>query len=527
MSLYNDLTTVLTPYATKIKQNEVGVGKVDALESTVNNINLDMNSMKTDIGAVPLFDSWDKTSGYYIATNQTSVNLSSPYTASNKYPGRCAVVPCVEGTVVKITAKGGTNLLPFGFCTSDGAWLDRADSAVVENVRVVAPEGTAYVIFNAGANNTPYEIRIGESYIPAMQQAVEDMQSVVTEAESEVNAISEVIGTPELVEWAHTANYYVQTNVSSKDVLSPYVYSNRFANKCVFMPCAPGDRFTISLLGGTRNAPFSFWTESGSRIGAGTADVQYVNAEIIAPANAAYVAFNSASGDAYGTVYKGKYKWEILEADAGIYPFKGLKGVAFGTSLTYRAQTTGGYLNYLPTMLQMDIDNQGVGSSFWNNYTDDQYDVLWNVQNYASFADKDVCIIEGCVNDWGGNRNLGTYKDTGTTSTCGCLYNMFTHIYTQNPKIQIFVVLDHYGKGDHTPEHTNQAGLTQYDFYEECAKVCNFYGIPVIKLYEYSSMGQFGEQYFLDAIHPNELGARQTANVIKTQMINFGMKITE
>ena len=488
----------------------------DAIEE----LKVDLNAIQSEIGSSSVFDTWDYTGGYYIPTNTATLNLENPYTSSRNYPGRCAIVECEPGTEITITGKGGTNFRPISFCDASGNWLFRSDTELTNYVKV-SPENTAYVVFNVGANSTPYSITIGSSNIAKIEKDIDDLQ---TEQEAEQTAIADIktaIGTPVLVPWVKTEKYYVQTNVSSKNVSSPYVYSQSVVNKCTWMECVPGDIFTVSLLGTTTYQPFSFWTAEGARLGAGEANHQYHNDEIIAPANAAYVGFNSADGDLYGTVYKGKYKWELIDADN---PFKGLSGVAFGTSLTYRAQSTGGYLNYLPTMLDMEIDNQGIGSSFWNTYTEDQYSVLWMVENYSGFADKDVCIIEGCVNDWGSGRNLGTYKDTGTDSTCGCLYNMFAHIYEVNPNIQIFVVLDHYGKGDHASAALNSNNLTQYDFYEECAKVCNFYGIPVIKLYEYSSMGQFGEQYFIDPIHPSELGARQTANVIARWMRNFGTK---
>jgi len=98
-----------------------------------------------------------------------------------------------------------------------------------------------------------------------------------------------------------------------------------------------------------------------------------------------------------------------------------------------------------------------------------------------------VCIIEGCVNDWSGERVLGTYKDTSTDTVCGCLYNMISYVYSQNANIQIIVILDHFGKlhnsVDCTPAALNDNNQTQYDYYEEIAKVCEFYGVPCIKEY--------------------------------------------
>lgn len=210
--------------------------------------------------------------------------------------------------------------------------------------------------------------------------------------------------------------------------------------------------------------------------------------------------------------------------------YNGMKGVAFGTSLTYRAISNYGYLDYLPDMLGMTFDNQGVGSAYWNTTAQDSSNILYNVQNYADYSDKDLCIIEGCVNDWANSKALGSYTDTATGTVCGALYNMISHIYAQNPKIQIVVVLDHYGRNysgiDISSSAKNANNLTQFEFYEEIAKCCEYLGIPVIKEYAISSIGIFGTEYLADQIHCNELGAKQSANVIGKALLGMNPKVT-
>ena len=105
---------------------------------------------------------------------------------------------------------------------------------------------------------------------------------------------------------------------------------------------------------------------------------------------------------------------------------------------------------------------------------------------------------------------------------------MITYVYTQNPNIQIFVILDHFGKvynnADTSATALNDDNKTQYDYYEEIAKLCNFYGIPCIKEYAISSIGIFGEQYIVDNIHMNVLGGQQSAMVIAKAMTQYGLK---
>lgn len=204
--------------------------------------------------------------------------------------------------------------------------------------------------------------------------------------------------------------------------------------------------------------------------------------------------------------------------------YSGMKGVAFGTSLTYRAETTGGYLQYLPQLMKCEIENQGVGSSFFYYNVQNEYNILYNIKNYTKFDEKDFVIIEGCVNDWQHEKELGTYKDQTEDSVCGCLYNMFKHIYIENPNIMIFVVLDHYGRkyGSQDLSPSSIRGeYTQYEYYEEVFKCCEYNGIPCLKEYAKSYFGGFGEQYLMDYIHCNDLGARQSANTIFSFINSF------
>lgn len=200
-------------------------------------------------------------------------------------------------------------------------------------------------------------------------------------------------------------------------------------------------------------------------------------------------------------------------------PFDGLTGVAFGTSLTYRAQTTGGYLQYLPDLSGITFDNQGIGSSsIYGN-------MLTAIKGYTGYTGKRVCLLEGFVNDWYGNKTLGTWKDNTETSVCGCVRSALNYMISQNANLTIFLILDPYGRNysnvDCSTTAVNGAGLTQFEYYEEIAKVAESLGIPVIKEYAGSQISENTPQYLLDNIHPNALGAKQSANFIWSQMKQY------
>lgn len=209
----------------------------------------------------------------------------------------------------------------------------------------------------------------------------------------------------------------------------------------------------------------------------------------------------------------------------GISNFNGLNGVAFGTSLTYRSQTTGGYLQYLPALSGITFDNQGLGSSTILPHGSDP-NMLNKIKTYANYASKRVCILEGFVNDWGYNYdNLGTWTDTTETTVCGCVRSALNYIMSQNANMTIFLVLDHYGRNysgvNNSSTSPNGNGDTQYEFYEEIAKVGESLGIPVIKQYATSGISENTPQYLLDNIHMNELGAKQSAYNIWEFMKNY------
>ena len=193
--------------------------------------------------------------------------------------------------------------------------------------------------------------------------------------------------------------------------------------------------------------------------------------------------------------------------------------------MTYRSQTSGGYLQYLPSLSGIEFDNQGIGSSFIYYSSGDQ-NMLEAIKAYDDYSDKDVVIVEGFVNDWYWARTLGTWKDNTETSVCGCVRSALNYIRTQNANATVFLVLDHYGREvtgvDMSASAVNSAGLMQFEFYEEVAKVAESTGVKVIKLYEVSGINEYAPQYFIDEIHLNNtIGAELEANAIWSEMRRY------
>lgn len=244
------------------------------------------------------------------------------------------------------------------------------------------------------------------------------------------------------------------------------------------------------------------------------------------PSNAKYI-YMSFFGSSYNSDYVVKPNKVIFTNDLkelGVEnPFIGKQGVAFGTSLTYRAISDYGYLDFLPGLSGATIDNQGISSAMIGT------NILPAVKAYTGYASKDFVIVEGFVNDWAHNVGIGDWNDSTEQTVCGCVRSIINYILSQNNKLTIFFVLDHYGKlyagmdCSSTAQNTNN--LTQYEYYEKIAKTCESLGIPVIKQYAESQICENTPDYLYDQIHPSEVGAKQSANVIWQAMKRYGLRV--
>lgn len=485
--------------------------------------------------------------GYYIATNTGSIDLENPRSYYVNYRGKYALVPCVAGDTFFVTGKGANNHKPWATCNSSGTYIRSNAQNTVENEKVTIADGEAYLVYNGedgspalllkGLNaieeielNLNGTVRFDESQSLTDAQKAQARSNIGATDDSAIEDISDAIHLPVAIDLDSENGYYIATNTGTLDLDNPRSYYVNYRGSYKLLSVSPGDVFRVTGKGANNHKPWATCDSTGRYIRS-NAENLVTDEEVIIAQGEAYLVYNGEDGSS-ASLIKGTSAFEDLQKQIDeinentANPYLGMSCVAFGTSLTYRDI---GYRPYLATDLGITIDNQGVGSAFWLTWQQDNSNILYNVQNYAGFADKDLCIIEGCTNDFGGNRTLGTYKDTGTDTVCGCLYNMISHVYTENPDIQIFVILDHfgrvYGSSDSSPAKVNTEGKTQYDYYEECAKLCAFYGIPCIKTYELCNVGPFGTEYLYDNIHLNALGGQQVAQAIAKAMLCYKPKI--
>lgn len=284
------------------------------------------------------------------------------------------------------------------------------------------------------------------------------------------------------------------------------------------LPVKQGDKFSFESIAGY--SYLGIFIDSSTK----TVSRMSLSGQIIS-AGGYVIALSDSSVNANADIFypidsiKIEYK-NVIDNESTENAYNGLSGVAFGTSLTARAYEdhkyetdTYGYLTYLRDFSGMTIANEGIGGA--GLLSDGKiYDAI---MNYTGYSGKRFCIIEGFVNDWYHEATLGNYTDDTSSTVCGRLRECINFIMAQNANITLFVVLDHYGRerpGISEASTEIRGGRTQYQYYDELAKVCDSLGIPTVKQYAISQISENTPQYFADDIHMNDLGARKSAHVI-------------
>ena len=303
---------------------------------------------------------------------------------------------------------------------------------------------------------------------------------------------------------------------------SGILQTNSAISQTGFIEVTVGNDYTANYIDG-----FVLWYDSNKNlIGNTPSETFSSNGYVTAINDASYARFIVATSHLDDLqIEEGRNSTSYLEYDRKYMKtdFYGLSGVAFGTSLTYRSQTTGGYLNYLSGLSGITFDNQGIGSATILQHSSiPDLNILSRVKSYTGYSNKQVCILEGFVNDWSLNHEkLGTYLDTGESTVCGCVRSAINYILSKNSSITLFLILDHYGKESTSSTSKNSSNISQYMYYEEISKIGHSMGIPVIKEYSISGISENTPQYLLDNIHLNTLGAKQSALRIWSEMKKY------
>lgn len=205
----------------------------------------------------------------------------------------------------------------------------------------------------------------------------------------------------------------------------------------------------------------------------------------------------------------------------------GVKWGAMGDSLTDPITLSGqpdtrNYVDLIAEQTGIDVINYGKsGSGYKAREAKNEafYQVALNVA-----SDLDVITIFGSGNDqnWVTSEQIGTARDTGTDTLCGCMNTAIDNLISVNPLIRIGLVTPSPWK-NYPPDSTTATWMKIYS--ERIVEVAALRGIPCLDLYHDSNLRPWNASalaaLYIDNTHPNTEGHKRIASQIKAFLIEM------
>lgn len=139
-------------------------------------------------------------------------------------------------------------------------------------------------------------------------------------------------------------------------------------------------------------------------------------------------------------------------------------------------------------------------------------------------SDLDVITIFGSGNDqnWVTLEQIGTARDTGTTTLCGCMNTAIDNLISINPLIRIGLITPTPWR-NYPPDSTTAEWMKIYS--ERIVEVAALRGIPCLDLYHDSNLRPWNDDalasLYIDNGHPNTEGHKRIASQIKAFLIKM------
>lgn len=215
--------------------------------------------------------------------------------------------------------------------------------------------------------------------------------------------------------------------------------------------------------------------------------------------------------------------------DGSCYPDLSTKTwCSLGTSITWYNNNQGGkfdkgYQGWL--MAKMPIGtliNKGVSGGTIIN-------LAASVSSLVQIAD--IYTIEHGVNDWGKKSAVGTISDyinnTGNTTFFGAFRIIIDAIYAKNSKAVIILCTPRKARGfnGYLPSSCNGEldGIKLKDYSDAVMEVARYEGLPVCDWFNRCGVNDHNLPIYSidDALHPNDLGYKQMAQLLIEQFNNI------
>ena len=215
----------------------------------------------------------------------------------------------------------------------------------------------------------------------------------------------------------------------------------------------------------------------------------------------------------------------------------GIRHIALGDSITQGYYSKEGdfednesmsagenmYIQVLARLKGYDLTNKGVGGSGWLQRgttaapklnAREQIDAVNEDGSYVlDFTQFDLCTIAWGVNDWKGQKNLGTFED-GLNPEVESVYANIRYcletIQNRNPNMKIIVISPVNCRAGNATAESNWGigyefnGHTLEDFFEAIKECCEYYSIEFVDMLHQGPINRLNALTLLpDKVHPS------------------------
>jgi lysophospholipase L1-like esterase len=205
----------------------------------------------------------------------------------------------------------------------------------------------------------------------------------------------------------------------------------------------------------------------------------------------------------------------------------GVKWGAMGDSFTDPATLSGqpdtrNYVDLIAEQTGVDVINYGKSGGGYKA-REAQNEAFYQVA-LAVASNLNVVTIFGSGNDqnWVTLEQIGTARDTGTETLCGCMNTAIDNLISVNPLVRIGLVTPTPWR-NYPPDSTTATWMKIYS--ERIIEVAALRGIPCLDLYHDSNLRPWNADclaaLYIDNTHPNTEGHKRIASQIKAFLIEM------
>ena len=176
----------------------------------------------------------------------------------------------------------------------------------------------------------------------------------------------------------------------------------------------------------------------------------------------------------------------------------------------------------------LEAYNYGIGGTRLAKQTRPSEEPAWDMDFISRVdgmeQDVDAVVVFGGTNDFGhGDAPFGNFGDTSNDTFCGACYVLMKKLVEKYPTVPIVIVTPLHRHNEN--DLVNKYGLPRKplcEYVDIIRKTAEVFSLPVLDLFASGGMqpcvkSQY-EAYFVDGLHPNDLGYKKIADILSNFM---------